>query len=114
MKKAIVTGSTGLIASGVVECLLDNNIAVLALGRREIELSRIKHLSDHPKLTYLQLEMAEIKNLPQLLQDVNWSPGVDCVFYHFAWSGSSRLADGSVQDQFNNVSYSSNAVIVAK
>ena len=114
MKKAIVTGSTGLIASGVVECLLDNDIAVLALGRREIELSRIKHLSDHPKLTYLQLEMAEIKNLPQLLQDVNWSPGVDCVFYHFAWSGSSRLADGSVQDQFNNVSYSSNAVIVAK
>ena len=36
MNKAIITGSTGLIASGVVECLLDNNIEVLALGRKEV------------------------------------------------------------------------------
>jgi nucleoside-diphosphate-sugar epimerase len=114
MKKAIVTGSTGLIASGVVECLLDNNIEVVALGRREIKESRINHLLDHPNLKYLQLEMSEIKSLPLLLKEINWLPGSDCVFYHFAWSGSNRLADGSIQDQFNNVTYSSNAVIVAK
>lgn len=114
MKKAIVTGATGLIASGVVECLLDNEIEVLALGRRDINSSRISHLSSNPKLTYLQIEMAEIEKLPQLLNDINWIPGNECVFYHFAWSGNSRLADGSIQDQFNNVTYSSNAVIVAE
>ena len=114
MNKAIVTGATGLIASGVVECLLNNNIEVLALGRRDINDSRIKHLADHSNLTYLALEMSEIEKLPQLLKDINWLPKDECVFYHFAWSGNSRLADGSVQDQFNNVTYSSNAVIVAQ
>jgi nucleoside-diphosphate-sugar epimerase len=114
MNKAIITGSTGLIASGVVECLLDNNIEVVALGRRSIKESRLKHLSDHSNLTYLQLEMSEIESLPQLLKENDWSIGSNCVFYHFAWSGDSRLADGSVQDQYNNVTYSSNAVIVAQ
>lgn len=114
MNKAIVTGSTGLIASGVVECLLENNIEVLALGRKEIVDSRIKHLTNCTNLTYLQLEMSEIDSLPKQLKDINWSQGSDCVFYHFAWSGSERLADGSVQNQFNNVTYSSNAVIAAQ
>lgn len=114
MNKAIVTGSTGLIASGVVECLLDNNVDVIALGRRDIKDSRLKHLVNHSNLTYLQLEMAEIEKLPELLKSIDWSPTSDCVFYHFAWSGSERLADGSVQNQFNNVTYSSNAVIVAQ
>lgn len=114
MKKAIVTGSTGLIASGVVECLLDNNIDVIALGRRDLNDSRLKHLNNHSNLTYLQLEMSEIEKLPELLKDINWSPASNCVFYHFAWSGSERLADGSIQNQFNNVTYSSNAVSVAQ
>lgn len=114
MKKAIVTGGTGLIASGVVECLLDNDIKVLALGRKEIGVSKISHLSDHPNLKYIQLEMSEIEKLPQLLKEINWSVGSDCVFYHFAWSGSERLADGSIQEQFNNVTYSSKTLVIAK
>ena len=80
MKKAIVTGGTGLIASGVVECLLDNDIKVLALGRKEIGVSKISHLSDHPNLKYIQLEMSEVEKLPQLLKEINWSVGSDCVF----------------------------------
>ena len=114
MNKAIVTGATGSIASGVVEYLVDNNIQVLALGRKDIKDSNISHLGDSPNLKYLQLEMSEIQNLPSLLEKINWSTGSECVFYHFAWRGSDRLADGSIQDQFDNVSYSSNAVVVAK
>ena len=113
MKKAIVTGATGLIASGVVECLLDKAVDVLALGRRDISDSNISHLKGHKSLVYLQLEMSEIDKLLQFIEESNWSPGSDCVFYHFAWSGSHRLVDGSVQDQFNNVIYSANAVRVA-
>lgn len=114
MNKAIVTGATGLIASGVVECLLENGVEVVALGRRNISDSRIAHLADNSNLTYLQLEMAAIEDLSKLLKENNWEVGSECVFYHFAWSGDSRLADGSVQDQFNNVTYSSNAVVLAK
>ena len=114
MNKAIVTGATGLIASGVVEYLLDKNIQVIALGRSDIKASKIKHLSNRSNLKYLQLDMSEISSLPKLLEDICWKPDSDCVFYHFAWSGKNRLADGSVQDQFNNVTYSSTAVIVAK
>jgi nucleoside-diphosphate-sugar epimerase len=114
MKKAIITGSTGLIASGVVQFLLNSKIEVLALGRKVIKDSRISHLSDHPNLTYVQLEMSEIRTLPTLLKDVSWVPGPDCVVYHFAWSGSSRLTDGSIKDQFINVTHSSNVVLVAK
>ena len=114
MNKAIVTGATGAIASGVVEYLVNNNIHVLALGRKDLNESRISHLGDHPNLTYLQVDMSEIQRLPELIKEINWSAGSDCVFYHFAWRGADRLADGSIQDQFDNVSYSSNAVVVAK
>lgn len=114
MNKAIVTGATGLIASGVVEYLLNQNIEVLALGRRSIEESRINYLSNRSNLTYLQLEMSEVEKLPLLLKKINWQVDSNCVFYHFAWSGNARLTDGSVQEQFNNVTYSSNAVIVAE
>ncbi len=114
MKKAIVTGATGHIASGVVEYLLDHNVDVVALGRKDIKDSRIGHLSSRPNLTYLKLEMSDIEKLPQLLDDIKWLSDSECVFYHFAWSGNVRLADGSVQDQFTNVTYSANAVIVAQ
>ena len=114
MKKAIITGSTGLVASSVVEYLLENDIKVLALGRRKIKYSRIKHLSSHPNLRYIQVEMSKIEKLPQLLREINWSTDSNCVFYHFAWSGNHRLTDGNIQDQFNNVTYSSNALIIAK
>ena len=58
--------------------------------------------------------MSEVEKLPQLLKEINWSVGSDCVFYHFAWSGSERLADGSIQEQFNNVTYSSKTLVIAK
>ena len=114
MKQAIVTGSTGLIASGLVECLLNNNISVIALGRKKIEDSRLQHLQSNIRLQYLQMEMSEIASLEQMLQQNNWDSNLETVFYHFAWSGKNRLADGSVQEQFENVTYSSNALILAQ
>ena len=85
MKKAIVTGATGFIGSELVKNLLRKNIEVLALGRKlwcDVDPLR---LSEDAKLTYFQIDMAEIETLPQKILDVGWDVGDDCVFYNFAW-----------------------------
>lgn len=114
MKKAIVTGAAGFVGSAVVRELLNRNIEVLALGRRPWENVDSNRLTESDKLTYLQIDSSEISSLPERLRDIGWETGLSCVFYNFAWSGRNGIADGTIEDQLKNVSYSANAVAVAK
>ena len=114
MKKAIITGGTGLIGSAVVRELLSHDIEVLALGRKAWKDINPYRLIVSKKLKYIQIEMSEIFSLSEKIQDIGWEPGFSCVFYNFAWSGVNQIADGGVEDQINNAVYSANAVVVAK
>lgn len=114
MKKAIVTGSTGLIGSNVINELLSKGIKVLAIGRKEKPISESYLTSPNKNLTYCQLDLENIDLLPQKLDEISWNVGESCVFYHFAWSGLKTLTDGSFDDQLKNVSYCANAVKIAK
>ena len=114
MKKAIVTGASGLIGHNVINELLSNGVKVLAIGRKErvsFDLYKTNSLND---LSYCQLDLENIDLLPQKVDEIGWSPEESCVFYHFAWSGSKTLTDGTIDDQLKNVSYSANAVKIAK
>lgn len=114
MKKAIVTGAAGFVGSAVVRELLNRDIEVLALGRRPWENVDSNRLTESEKLTYLQIDSCDISSLPERLMDIGWETGLSCVFYNFAWSGKNGIADGTIEDQLKNVSYSANAVAVAK
>lgn len=114
MKKAIITGATGFIGSHLVKLLLEENIEVLALGRKdwtEIDRNRLKV---HVNLTYLKIEMSDIESLPEEIHKVKWVPQEECVFYNFAWWGKNALSDLEIGAQMKNVTWSSNALIAAK
>lgn len=114
MEKAIVTGATGFIGSAVVRELLRKDIEVLALGRKPWQDVDTKRLTKSEKLKYIKIDSSEIFYLPKRVKEIGWESDCSCVFYNFAWSGANRLTDGTVEDQLKNVTFSTNAVVVAK
>ena len=93
MKKAIVTGATGFIGSVFVKYLLDRNIDVLALGRKDyadISSIRKNKLKD---AHYVKINMNKISSLQSKVSKINWETGESCVFFNLAWGGKTRLSD---------------------
>lgn len=111
--KAIITGSTGLVGQSLVKYLLENQVDVLCLGRKNLSKSDINKIFGKGA-TYLQLDMNNISNLGNEIDDMNWKIDKNCIFYHLAWSGVNRLTDGSIEDQLQNVAFSSDAIKIAK
>lgn len=111
MKQAIVTGSSGYIGSAVIKKLLENKIEVLSVSRKKDNV--INPNSSHNLLKHVYLDLNNIDLLPREISNNNWSIGKECVFYNFAWSGSQKLMDGTIEDQLLNVKYSANSVKVA-
>lgn len=113
MKSAIITGATGFIGSTLVKLLLESNVKVLALGRKQWQEVDAKRLQKHDLLTYCQINMDEIEQLPQRVAGIGWN-GDDCVFYNMAWGGKSKLSDLEIEHQVNNIAWSANALKAAK
>jgi len=113
MNKAIVTGATGFIGSLFVKTLIDNNVSVLALGRKSKDeiLGAKRELLANAE--YLQIDMSDIKNLPQRLEECEWNSSGSCVFFNLAWGGDGNLSDLNVKAQLNNVEWSVDAYRVA-
>jgi nucleoside-diphosphate-sugar epimerase len=113
MKKAIVTGATGLIGLTVAQHLCALGIDTLCLGRKYINPHEvINYFGQTAK--YIQISMENIQSLEMLIDEVNWSPGDACVFFNFAWSGDIRLTDGNFDIQLNNSINAAQAVRTAK
>ena len=113
VETAIITGSTGLVGRAVAKCLLANGIDVLCLGRRKLEPAGVKELFG-AQVPYLSTTMSDIVDLPSKIEGIRWNPGKECVFYHFAWAGASRLTDGSFSEQLANAVHAPNAVKTAQ
>jgi nucleoside-diphosphate-sugar epimerase len=113
MKKAIISGSLGLIGKAVVNYLLNNNIDVLCLGRKRLTTDEINNYFIK-RVKYIALDMENILELPDKIDKLNWEVGNECLFYNFAWSGAGRLTDGTLKDQVKNAVASSLAVKSAK
>ena len=113
MKKAIVTGATGLVGKAVVGQLVKAGVEVLCVGRRTFKHAEVKQYFEC-EVSYLSLEMGDIEILPAEIEKLGWIAGEDCVFYHFAWRGAERLTDGGFEEQIKNVTYSTNALKAAK
>jgi nucleoside-diphosphate-sugar epimerase len=113
MKTAIVTGATGFIGSVFIRELINNNIHVLALGRKKWNEIPPQRLMESPFLTYLQIDMSDINRLSSLVDDIKWDISEDCVFYNLAWGGVNKLSDLDIDAQMKNVIWSANALITA-
>lgn len=113
MKSAIITGATGFIGSTLVKLLIDSNIKVLALGRRPWNEVDPKRLEANDLLTYCQINMDEIEQLPERVAALGWEVE-DGVFYNLAWGGKSKLSDLEIEHQINNIAWSGNALKAAK
>jgi nucleoside-diphosphate-sugar epimerase len=113
MKKAIITGSTGLVGLSVVRKLTAAGIDVLCLGRQNIGRKDMNTYFGNNAL-YIQLEMENIMSLGEKLEKFNWSPGDECVFFNFAWGGAKGLTDGGFDIQLSNATFAANAVRAAK
>lgn len=113
MKKAIVTGATGFIGSVFVQYLIQNNIDVLALGRKryddisEIRKEKLKGSQ------YLQINMSEIYDLQSRVSNLNWEIGDSCVFFNLAWGGAKKLSDLDIESQMKNVIWVVDALVSA-
>jgi nucleoside-diphosphate-sugar epimerase len=114
MKKAIITGATGLVGQAVAKYLSNKGIEVLCLGRKQLSTIEIKNKFCSNNIEYLSIKMENILSLKEEINKIGWFAGDSCVFYNFAWGGCNKLTDGDFQDQFNNAIYSSNAVLSAK
>ena len=113
MKSAIVAGATGFIGSALVKLLLEDNIKILALGRKSWNEVDPKRLQKHDLLTYCKVNMNQIESLPQKAEQLGWKVE-DCVFYNLAWGGKSKLSDLEVGHQVNNIPMSANSLKAAK
>ncbi|MES9886973.1 MAG: NAD(P)-dependent oxidoreductase [Candidatus Sedimenticola sp. 6PFRAG1] len=113
MKKAIVTGATGLVGKAVVSQLVQAGVEVLCIGRRKLTSLEAKKYFEC-EVSYLSLEMSNIETLPTETSRLEWDVGEDCVFYHFAWGGDEKLTDGGFDQQFKNATYAANALKIAK
>lgn len=113
MNKAIVTGATGLVGKAVVGQLAKAGVEVICIGRRNFSALEAKQYFDC-EVSYLNLDMGDIDKLPEEMNKLNLSAGDCCVFFHFAWRGRHKLTDGSLEKQMVNVTYTANALKVAK
>lgn len=109
MKKAIITGATGLIGMAVARHFVSLGIEVLCLGRQTFSPEEINRLYGVGS-NYLRLEMEDIASLVERIDVMEWSPGEECVFFNFAWRGNKKLTDGSFGEQLNNAIHAAEAV----
>ncbi|MDG1012728.1 MAG: NAD(P)-dependent oxidoreductase [Luminiphilus sp.] len=113
MENAIITGATGLVGSAVARYLATHGVNVLCLGRQPLNSQKVTSLFGNG-VTYLGLAMEEISSLPERMKELSWLPDTPTAFFHFAWQGQERLADGRFADQLNNAIYAAEAVRIAK
>jgi len=107
IKKAIITGATGLIGRELVKILATNNVEVLAIIRPNSP--NIGFLKSSPLLKTVE---CDINNLESLEKNKNLTK-YD-VFFHFAWQGVYGAARDDVSLQCRDIKNTLSAVKVAK
>jgi len=105
IKKAVVTGATGMIGSELIRQMVEDKILVYAVVR-----PNSRKMSNLPKSELVQAVECDVSNylkLPDLIPDAD-------IFYHFAWSGCYGESRNNLLLQEKNVQASIEAVKVAK
>lgn len=109
MKRAIVTGSTGMLGVATIEVLLKEGYEVVAIARPGS--ARLKNIPDDENVTVVELDLSEIDTLPEVLA-ASGIDGAD-IFFHFSWDGTHGESRDDMDIQMRNIESSIAAVRAA-
>lgn len=106
MKRAIVTGPTGVIGTALVKKLIAENIEIYAVIRSTSK--RINTIPNNQLVHIIKCDIDNLDSLKELIQD-------PCdAFFHLAWAGTENpLNRFDMQLQTKNIQYSLDAVQAA-
>ncbi len=105
MKRVVVTGATSMIGAALIKECIKNDVAVLAIVRKQS--NRLDRLPDSKLIALYKCDIDELETIP--------SDGVACdVFYHFAWDYTSKELRNNPILQERNIKYTLDAVELAK
>jgi nucleoside-diphosphate-sugar epimerase len=108
MQTALITGATGAVGMGLIDALLKHNVRVVAVVRGNS--NRADRIKESDMVKKVECDLAQMENLPKLVQETGWKPDV---FYHFAWDGTFGDSRNDMYAQNENVKYVLNAVKAA-
>ncbi len=106
IKKAVVTGATGMIGVTLIQYLLEQGIEVLAIIRENS--SRKHQLPKHSSLTVME---CNIDNYKQLSNNIK---GTYDAMFHLAWDGTFGDSRNDTKIQSDNIKYTLDAVDLAE
>lgn len=105
MKRAIITGPTGSIGVALIQKLLDENVYVYALCRKDS--TRLANIPNHENVKIISCDLSDLGSAKN---EVCYPCDV---FYHLGWDGTTGSARDDTYLQNLNVKYSMDAVKLA-
>lgn len=106
MERAAITGATGAIGTALIGTLLENDISVLVITRRDSK--RNNRIPKDSRVKVLCADLAELATL-----DISGEEKCDA-FFHLAWAGASGSGRNDMPLQESNIRYALDAVLLAK
>lgn len=108
MHTAIITGSTGLVGSSLIQYLVDKEVEVYAIVR-----PASKRMSNVPKHHRVHVVECPLDNLSNCQIDLPMQNGPASIFFHLGWEGATGPFRNDEALQELNVKYSIEAVSLA-
>lgn len=103
MKKAVITGATGAIGTALVNKLIEENVQVLVLARKE---GRVGKIPAHPLVKIAYCSLDEMAEFTPDKHDYD-------VFFHLAWAGPYGEERNDMFLQADNIKHELDAVKLA-
>ena len=102
MKKAVVTGATGMLALALMRKLTSEGYKIYAVVRPGSD--RLSNIPMQDNISVIQCDMNDILSLPEKI-------GEECdAFYHFAWEATYGTSRNDMAAQTRNIMSAVNAV----
>jgi len=90
-KNVLVLGATSGIGLALAERMIENGVHIIAVGRRKENLDALQQKHGKEKVSILQFDITDLKNIPTFVESVTKShPNLDSVFLN---SGIQRPID---------------------
>lgn len=103
IKRAVVTGATGVVGVALIKELISQNIETLVLTRKN---GRIDKIPTHPLVKFKICSLEE-------LSDFNITDEKYDVFFHLGWAGTYGEERNDLKKQELNITYTLDAVDLA-
>jgi len=109
MKRAVITGCTGMLGLALIRKLLKEGYEVIAVIRPDSK--RADNIPEDDRITVVELPLEDIGTLPAVLKPLGIEEA--SLFFHFAWGGTSGAARNDMDLQKENIAASLKAVDAA-